>query len=106
MTGDIHLAAVADIVLKDGEAKKVVATEFVGTSISSGALLPEGIESAISSFPDLRYLNARKRGWCLNEVTPTKWTATYRIVDDATKPEKHCVDRCRLHRRSAQARSG
>jgi alkaline phosphatase D len=87
VTGDIHLAAVADIVLKNGDARKVVATEFIGTSISSGALLPEGIESAISSFPDLRYLNARKRGWCLNEVTPTKWTATYRIVDDATKPE-------------------
>jgi alkaline phosphatase D len=87
VTGDIHLAAVADLVLKDGDAKKVVATEFIGTSISSGALLPEGIESAVASFPDLRYLNVRKRGWCLNEVTPSEWTATFRIVDDATKSE-------------------
>jgi alkaline phosphatase D len=87
VTGDIHLAAVADVVLKEGDVKKVVATEFVGTSISSGALLPEGIEAAIAQFPDLRYLNVRKRGWCLNEVTPSKWTATFRIVDDATKSE-------------------
>jgi phosphodiesterase/alkaline phosphatase D-like protein len=40
-----------------------------------------------AQFPDLRYLNVRKRGWCLNEVTPSKWTATFRIVDDATKSD-------------------
>ena len=84
ITGDIHLAAVADITRKVEGARQVIATEFVGTSVSSGGLLPANLESAISAFPDLRYLNARQRGWCLNEVTPTTWTATFRVVDDPT----------------------
>ena len=88
VTGDIHLAAVAELTIKatDG-SKQAVATELVGTSISSAALLPEAIESAVTSFPDLRYLNVRKRGWTLNEVSSTDWTASYRIVDDVLKAD-------------------
>ena len=88
VTGDIHLAAVADLTIKatDG-SKRIVATELVGTSISSSALLPEGIEAAVSSFPDLRYLNARKRGWTINVVTASGWTATYRTVDDVQRAD-------------------
>ncbi len=84
ITGDIHLGAVADITRKVEGARQIVATEFVGTSISSGGLLPANLESAVTAFPDLRYLNARQRGWCLNEVTSTKWMTTFRVVEDAT----------------------
>ena len=87
VTGDIHLAAVTDLV--DGEA--IVASELVGTSISSGAILPEAIEGAVSAFPHLRYINARQRGWMLNEVTATSWNATYRVVTDVTKADSAIV---------------
>ena len=80
VTGDIHLSAVADLVATAGAAP--VATELVGTSISSGALLPEQLESAINLFPALRYINAHQRGWVRNEVTRAGWTAEYRVVSD------------------------
>ena len=94
VTGDIHLAAVADVTAGTIDAGAVspgvaapVATELVGTSISSGALLPPAVESQVSKFPALRYLNAHNRGWVLNEVTATEWRATYRVVADVTKAD-------------------
>jgi len=87
VTGDIHLAAVTDLV--DGET--IVASELVGTSISSGAILPEAIEGAVSAFPHLRYINARQRGWMLNEVSASSWKATYRVVSDVTKADSAIV---------------
>jgi len=88
VTGDIHLAAVADLTIKAADgSRRAVATELVGTSISSGALLPAGVESAVSSFPDLRYLNAHRRGWVLNVVNASRWTATYRTVDDIARAD-------------------
>jgi alkaline phosphatase D len=91
VTGDIHLAAVADVTAGTLDAAAPatpptpVATELVGTSISSGALLPDAVESQVKQFPALKYLNVRKRGWVLNEVTAAGWKATYRVVDDVTK---------------------
>ena len=79
VTGDIHLGAVADLRLEDG---KTVATELVGTSISSGAIVPASLEGALGLFPALKYLNVRKRGWVRNVVTPERWTAEYRAVAD------------------------
>ena len=80
VTGDIHLSAVADLATTPGAAP--VATELVGTSISSGALLPEQLESAINLFPALKYINAHQRGWVRNEITRDGWTAEYRVVTD------------------------
>lgn len=82
ITGDIHLAAAADVTLGQGDAKRTVASEFVGTSISSGALLPSSLNRLLPLFPDLRYVNADKRGWTLCEVSATQWTTEYRTVDD------------------------
>ncbi len=82
VTGDIHLSAVADVRLDDGTT--TVATEFVGTSISSGALLPPSLEGFLGLFPALKYLNVQKRGWVRNTVTATKWTTEFRVVADVT----------------------
>ncbi len=83
VTGDIHLAGAGDLAVTDEGGHKIVASELVGTSISSGALVPESIEALVSTFPDLHYLRTTYRGWNLNEVTPTSWTSQYRIVEDA-----------------------
>ena len=94
VTGDIHLAAVADVTPGTIDTGPVpaggaapVATELVGTSISSGALLPAAVEEQVSQFPALHYLNVRNRGWVLNEVTATEWRATYRVVADVTNAD-------------------
>lgn len=83
VTGDIHLSAVADVRLDDGTT--TVLTEFVGTSIASGALLPPSLEGFIGLFPALKYLNVQQRGWVRNTVTPERWTAEFRAVEDVTK---------------------
>lgn len=80
LTGDIHLSAVADVRLDDGVT--TVLTEFVGTSISSGALLPPSLEGFLGLFPALKYLNVQQRGWVRHQVTPTTWTADFRVVAD------------------------
>lgn len=84
LTGDIHFAGVGTVTT--GAERRSVATEFVGTSISSVRSLPAGAEAALSAIPDLKYLNAKYRGWSLCEVTPTSWTTTFRIVDDVLRP--------------------
>ena len=88
VTGDIHLGGAAAAEQVIGGTKKVVATELVGTSISSGGLLPEGLDEIIkSAVPDLKYVNSAQRGWCHNVVTPDKWTAEFRVVTDNLVPE-------------------
>lgn len=87
VTGDIHLAAVADL-RHEGE---VVATELVGTSISSGIEVPDQFEALVDQvstiFPDVKYVNLANRGWCRCTVEPDGWTAEYRAVEDATVPD-------------------
>ena len=89
LTGDIHAHYVNDLRVDDHDAKaKVVATEFVGSSISSGG---DGVDAAGELFelrqhnPGLRHLE-RRRGYVACEVTPKQWQADYRCTDVVTKP--------------------
>jgi alkaline phosphatase D len=89
LTGDIHANYVNDLRVDDHDAKAdVVATEFVGTSISSGG---DGVDAAGELFelqqhnPGLRFLE-RRRGYVACTVTPKEWRAEYRSVDVVTKP--------------------
>ena len=83
VTGDIHLAGVGDLTVGDGDARRVVATELVGTSISSGGLLPAGTEDLVTSaVPAIKYVNSSQRGWTVCDVTPERWTAEFRMVED------------------------
>jgi alkaline phosphatase D len=83
VTGDIHLAGVGGLVSNKGDIGTLIATELVGTSISSGAGLPPGIgETVTKAVPDIEYFDADHRGWCHCVVTPDKWTAEFRIVAD------------------------
>jgi len=83
ITGDIHLNGVGNLALAGADGTRTtVATELVGTSISSGGLLPDGVGDLVkASIPDLVYFN-QQRGWCHNTVTAEKWTAEYRVVED------------------------
>ncbi len=89
LTGDIHANFVNDLRIDDADARApIVATEFVGTSISSGG---DGTDAskelaALQEFnPGLRFLD-RRRGYVLCEVTADEWRSDYRTVDVVTKP--------------------
>ncbi len=83
VTGDIHLAGVGDLTVGAGDTRETVATEFVGTSISSDGLLPPGTEQVVrSAVPAIKYVNSSQRGWTYCDVTATEWITEYRMVDN------------------------
>ncbi|MGI9578453.1 MAG: alkaline phosphatase D family protein, partial [Microthrixaceae bacterium] len=82
ITGDIHVAGVGDVQLGEGDDARTVATELVGTSISSGAPIPEDLSDLVSTLlPWIQYFDAR-RGWTRCSVSSEEWAAEYRVVND------------------------
>lgn len=89
LTGDIHSNWVNDLRIDDRQAEQpVVATEFVGTSISSGgngrAESPKQAE-LLAENPCVRFHNAQ-RGYVRCTVTPQAWRSDYVVVEDVTSP--------------------
>jgi alkaline phosphatase D len=89
LTGDIHSNWVNDLRVDDRQIDTpVIATEFVGTSLSSGGNgveKPKGLDKLLADNPCVKFHNA-ERGYVLCTVTPSTWTSDYRVVDDVTKP--------------------
>lgn len=89
LTGDIHCNWVNDLKVDfDDDASPTVATEFVGTSLSSGGdgqdQLPE-TEQVLAENPFVKFFNAQ-RGYVRCTVTPERWTSDYRVVPYVTRP--------------------
>lgn len=87
ITGDIHSNWVADLKLDfDNASSAAVASEFVGTSISSGGDGNDAPRDDISAAnPHIKFYNAR-RGYVRVSATPASWTADYRILPYVTRP--------------------
>ncbi|NIH87748.1 alkaline phosphatase D family protein [Amycolatopsis granulosa] len=65
-----------------------VATELVGTSISSGGDGTDqnsGDRVQLQENPHIKFIN-RRRGYVRNTITPAAWTADYRVVDYVSRP--------------------
>lgn len=89
LTGDIHSNWVNDLRVDDRRTETpVVATEFVGTSISSGGNGdpdPPGRQKILSENACVKFHN-QERGYVVCDVTPETWTADYRVVSDVRQP--------------------
>lgn len=89
LTGDIHSSWVSE--LKSSFLKPsapTVATELVGTSISSGG---DGADAyarpeVLAENPHIKWHNGR-RGYVSCVVTASEWRASYRIVPFVTRPD-------------------
>ena len=89
ITGDVHANYVCDVKADfDDPASATVATELVGTSITTGGdgedQRPED-QVQLAENPHIKFLN-RNRGYVRNVLTPTEWTADFRVVDTVTTP--------------------
>lgn len=88
LTGDIHSDWANELVADfDNLDSKVVAAEFVGTSISSsgdGESRPKNQDSLLSENPFVKYHN-QQRGYLHCVVTPGEWRTDYRGVDYVTR---------------------
>jgi alkaline phosphatase D len=89
LTGDVHASYVCDVKADfDDPASTTVATELVGTSISSGgdgADQGTGDPVQLAENPHIRFIN-RKRGYVRNVVTASEWRADFRIVEHVSTP--------------------
>ena len=99
LTGDIHSNWVNELRVDDRQADlPIVATEFVGTSISSGGKGlhdPKLAERLKSRNPGLRFVNA-ERGYVRCTVTPEQWKADYVVCEDVTIPNGPVTVRARF----------
>jgi len=89
LTGDIHSNWVADL-RRDFEsnASETVATELVGTSISSGgdgADMTVGGARVLAANPHIKFYNGQ-RGYLRATVTPDRWTTDFRVVPLVSGP--------------------
>jgi phosphodiesterase/alkaline phosphatase D-like protein len=90
LTGDWHSSWVNDLKADWADpASATVATEFVGTSISSGCPWAPDVARAVAANPQMRFFDGDRRGWVRCTVTPSEWRSDYRVVaaaDDASGP--------------------
>jgi alkaline phosphatase D len=80
LTGDIHLAGV-------GRLPGSIGTEFVSTSISSLGRVPANLAPFVTAITTIVDAELFHRGYTRHTITPATWSAEYRTVDDATKPD-------------------
>jgi alkaline phosphatase D len=96
LTGDIHSNWVNDLKVDfDRENDPVVATEFVGTSISSGGngtQKTRDTDQLLSQNPFVHFHNA-ERGYVRCLVTPSEWRSDYQIVPYVDRPGAPLVTR-------------
>lgn len=96
ITGDIHSNWVNDLRVDDRKPETpVIATEFVGTSITSGGKGMKdfpGLDAMKAKNPGVIYHN-RERGYVRCTVTPKLWTSDYVVAEDVTRKDGPVVTR-------------
>jgi len=81
--GDVHMSIIADLKLDfDNPRSPVVATEFVGTSITSQGLSQKTLETWRDDNPHVKFANSTRRGYTSIEITPKHWLARLRTVNE------------------------
>jgi alkaline phosphatase D len=86
--GDLHSFWVNDLKRDfDDPGSPTVATEFVGTSISSVGPPYEQFAKLLPDNPHVRYFDSRGRGYVSVELTPERMTTRFRVLSDARDPQ-------------------
>jgi alkaline phosphatase D len=87
LTGDIHSYLVSDLKVDNRHPDApAVATELVGTSISSGAGGYEPFARYLRDNPHIRFFDNRRRGYTRCTVIRQRWYADLRVVDTVKRP--------------------
>ena len=89
LAGDIHSNWANDLLVNfDNLDSRAVATEFVGTSISSGGdgtATPSKLAGILADNPFVKFHNTQ-RGYVRCEATPRQWKTDFQIVPFVTRP--------------------
>jgi alkaline phosphatase D len=85
--GDIHSFFANDLRTDfDDPASPIVATEFVGTSISSYALPYEALAQTLNESPHVHFFDSRKRGYVSVDLDRNRMNVRMQVVSDAHDP--------------------
>ncbi|HEX8927778.1 MAG TPA: alkaline phosphatase D family protein, partial [Actinomycetota bacterium] len=86
--GDIHSFWVTDLKADFADpSSATVATEFVGTSVTSAGPPLEAITAAVPDNPHVRFFEGRERGYARVEATPSRWRTDFRAVRTIAQPD-------------------
>ena len=86
--GDIHSFFANDLKADFDDAKSpVVATEIVGTSVTSEGPPYQLIADVLPDNPHVRFFESRKRGYVSVDLDGGKMTTHFRVVSDVTDPK-------------------
>jgi len=86
--GDIHSFFANDLKLDfDDPASPVVATEFVGTSVSSHGPPYEMIAQTLPDNPHVHFFESRRRGYSCVDLERAHMEVRMRVVSDAADPK-------------------
>jgi alkaline phosphatase D len=86
--GDAHSFFANDLRLDfDDSTAPIVATEFVGTSISSYGPPYEPIARSLADNPHVHFFDSRRRGYVAIDLVPTHMQVSMRVVSDAADPK-------------------
>jgi alkaline phosphatase D len=86
--GDIHAFFANDLKVDFDDPKSpVIATEFVGTSISSAGPPYAAVAAQLPDNPHVRFFESRKRGYVSVDVNTKQMTARLRAVSDVADPK-------------------
>jgi alkaline phosphatase D len=89
--GDVHTFNVNDLKLDfDDPASPVVASEFVGTSITSQAWAQERLNAFLPDNPHMKLVDSRYRGYMRVELTPAQMKTDLRAMESVSKPDAAC----------------
>jgi alkaline phosphatase D len=85
--GDVHSFWVSDLKRTFAAKEPVLATEFVGTSVTSDGPDRALVERTLAANPHLRYGRGDKRGYVAMELTAKALVAQFEAVDDVRNPQ-------------------
>jgi alkaline phosphatase D len=86
--GDIHSFWVSDLKLDfQDPTSPIVASEFVGTSISSNGVSYELVQAFLPQNPHIKFFESRLRGYVKCAVTRDRWLSDLRAVDTVKQPQ-------------------
>jgi len=89
--GDVHMFYVNDLKSDfDDPASPVIASEFVGTSITSQAGSQQTVQRFLPDNPHIHLAETRYRGYTRVELTPKQMKVDLRIMANVTQPDATC----------------
>jgi alkaline phosphatase D len=92
LTGDWHSFWANDIKADFADpASETLATEYVGSSISSVCTWRDLVSDKLDQNPHVRYFEGNRRGYVRTTVTPDTWQADYLAVSDPLEPDTRKV---------------